>query len=158
MKTSNYLLLFAISIVFVGCAGMMRQPLPVSERTTSYSFNSNKKRLELYQAAKFWLPTAFKSNGQIIQAEDKDTGKISGTGYIPCKELPGSSMANQFIEFQYLVNSSDKKLDIKFSNQRIFVPEDTYATKDDNIYNDKSQISGVKSCLDQLSNSLKDSI
>jgi hypothetical protein len=158
MKNITKLTLMVMSLTLFGCAGMMRQPLPNEFRTTSYTFNSTKNKLDLYQSIKFWLPTTIKSNGQLIQAEDKDSGKISGTGYIPCRELPGSLMAEQLIEFQYLVSATNKKLEIKFFNQRIYVANANHNNKDVNLFNDKSQLEGAKSCFDKLTLPIKDLI
>jgi len=152
----------ALSLNFLfllfSCAGMMRQPLPIEKRTSDYNIDSAKKKLEIYQAVKFWLPTSLNSHNQLIQAEDKDSGSLAGTAYIPCTELPGSSMAAQSIEFQYKAVASDKRLKLTLYNQRIYVPEDKYASKEDNIFNDDSQVKGVKTCLDRIVASLGDSI
>lgn len=152
MKIWQVLFFFSVS----SRAGMMAKPLSQEIRTTEFNLNSTKIKSDNYQIAKFWLPTVLKSNSQLIQAEDKETGMISGTAYIPCSDLPGSLIVRQSIEFQYLIKASEKTVNIKFFNQRIYSSESNYGTKDTNIYNDESQVPAVKVCLTSLSKELED--
>ncbi|MFY7936647.1 MAG: hypothetical protein ACOVOQ_04670 [Flavobacterium sp.] len=147
-------LLFVLS----SCAGMYRPVLPIEKRTLEYTVTSNLRDENIFQNIKFWLPTQLKSNYQLIQAEDKSTGRISGNAFIPCNELPGSSITPQSIEFQYLISIKDKNISIKLSNQRIYMPDMVSDSKETNLFNDESQTSGTKICFDKLIKDMESAI
>ncbi len=140
------------------CAGMNRSPLPIEQRTTSYNSPHKMDKGEAFKKTKFWLPLNMKSQGQLIKAEDAASGMIAGEGFIECADIIGSSFADQRLGFSYLVEVDKNTVKIKFTDQRITVPGSDDFYQNQNIFNDDSQIEGVKKCLDRMSGNLKTSL
>jgi hypothetical protein len=146
------------SLFLVGCAGMMRKPLPIEQRTTVYAQPFTIDKAEAFKKVKFWLPLNVKSEGQLIKAEDANSGMIAGDAYIKCDELPGSSMVDQQLGFSFLVEVDKKSANLKFTDQRITTPGADGQLGKVNTFNDSSQIEGAKKCLDILRESFKKSL
>lgn len=147
-----------LAVFLSSCAGMMRDPLPIAQRTTEFEFKHELSKKEAFIRAKFWLPTNINSDGQLIKAEDINSGMIAGAGHILCKEIVYSFMSKQFLGFNFTVRASENTVKIKFGDQIIFIPDQYTKRKEDNIFNDKTQIEGVGKCLSKLGDSLKNAL
>ncbi len=154
MKT---ILTLAITVAFASCAGLMRKPLPMDKRTVEFINNHARTKSDAYSKAKFWVPLSIKSSGQLIKAEDPQAGMIAGDGEILCDKIVGSFFAAQHIKFKFLIQVTPKDIKIKYTDQEIITSEAEEGLKT-NIFNDETQIDGVRICLKDNAQQLFDSL
>ena len=118
-----FLFMGALSIFFMGCAGM--EPIPEEDLTFNRVVEvPGITKDKLYDQTKMWIAENFKSAKSVIEYDSRESGTIVGNGNIkyPCTGLDCVAKHDWRVHFTMKVDTKDEKFRLTFSNLRLSWP------------------------------------
>ncbi|MBU3085758.1 DUF4468 domain-containing protein [Acinetobacter seifertii] len=114
-----------LSLGLVGCATTPQQPSEPVKFEKVYQIDGLKQG-QIYDGARQWFATAFRSANAVIQYEDKTTGSIIGKGNMPyrCSGFADcmTVTAGDRVDFTVRVDTKDGKMKVSYDNLTHYKP------------------------------------
>lgn len=119
------LIISALVLGMSGCATTPQQPSEPIKFEKVYTMD-NLKQTQVYDGARQWFATAFRSANAVIQYEDKSTGSIIGKGNMAyrCGGFADCMTAtpSDRVDFTVRVDTKDGKMRVSYDNLTHYQP------------------------------------
>lgn len=119
MKNLFLVAVLGVGAVLGGCAATPQQPVTPVKFEKVYEMGGL-TQAQIYDGARQWFATAFRSANAVIQYEDKATGSIIGKGNMPyrcagfadCMLVTGGDR----VDFTVRVDTKDNRMRVSYEN------------------------------------------